>query len=112
MTAPTATCTRCGKPLTSARSIAAGYGPTCACRVRAVLRTIDMYAYGPAQIVKAIELVELGAIVRDGANWTAVASNGIDHYTVAPYTQTCTCPAGQHGRRCYHLLAATALAAA
>jgi hypothetical protein len=98
--------------LRSQSSIALGLGRTCARKVRLAAQSADLTVYKPAQIVKAIELVELAAIVRNGATWTAVASNGIDRYDVVPYSQTCTCPAEQKGRRCYHLLAATAIAAA
>lgn len=58
-----------------------------------------------AQLRKAIDLVATQRITacRDG-----YAVDG-DRYHVSAYRQTCTCPAGAHGRRCYHLAAAIAL---
>lgn len=68
--------------------------------------------FSGAQIEKAVELIEHGQIVRDGRVYRVTASDGHTHYDVDPYRQTCTCTAGQHGRRCYHLAAASYLAAA
>jgi hypothetical protein len=113
-TAPTAKCTRCGRTLRSATSIAAGMGRTCKAKVAAAARQINAAAaYKPAQVTKATELVELAAIVRVRfAVFTAVSSRGDDLYTVNAATRTCSCPAGEKGLACYHLAAAEILTAA
>lgn len=69
-------------------------------------------SYTPEQIVKATQLIQRRAIVSAGRTYIAVASDGVTRYEADPYRQTCTCTAGQHGHRCYHLAAAIALAAA
>ena len=110
--APTTKCTRCGRTLTSATSIARRYGRTCQAKVIAAAKVAD---HKPAQIAKAIELVELGGIVplRKGKNrvFVVVSSSGTDRYLTAP--QACTCKAGLRGiHPCYHRIAAQLIAAA
>lgn len=59
-----------------------------------------------AQISKAAELIEDGAVTSFGRGlYVVVGSNGVDRYIVNAADYTCTCPAGQHGRACYHLAA-------
>jgi hypothetical protein len=111
-------CAECGRTLTNLRSIAARRGPTCRARVAQAIATATtngkLAAYQPAQVAKAVEVVELAAIarVRRSTAWVVVSSHGNATYTVDIHTRTCTCPAGDHGRRCYHLAAAEILAAA
>lgn len=110
----TAKCTRCGRRLTSAKSVAAGYGPTCRAKVAKATSTItDTAAYKPAQVDKAAELIELGGIVpiRGRRVFRAVSSDGTRIYLTAP--QACNCAAGIKGQHvCFHRIAATILAAA
>ena len=101
-----ATCTRCHRPLRAATSLAQGMGRTCARRARTEAQ------YKPAQIEKATELIEDGAIaatpIRTGRGrrvFVVVASSGTDRYFTT--CTACTCPAGLKGRRCYHRLAVT-----
>jgi hypothetical protein len=110
----TTRCNRCGRTLRSATSIAAGYGPTCARKVRKASALVaTTTAYQPFQLDKAAELVEMGAIVRIRfAEFTAVSSRGDGVYTVNAAIRTCTCPAGERGVACYHLAAAEILTAA
>lgn len=115
MTTTTATstrCHRCGRVLRSATSIARGYGRTCSSKIAAAAKVVDLAAYKAEQQVKAMELIELGAIVRTGQTYLAVASDGSCSYEVDPAAGTCSCKAGQHGRPCYHLASALVLRAA
>lgn len=102
-------CLRCGRILRSTKSIAAGYGPTCAAKVRNA--QADLTDYKPAQINSARELIEDGAIIplRNHV-FTTVSSDGTETYL--SHTHTCNCPAGLAGRRCYHTAAARMLLAA
>lgn len=112
MNTTTARCTRCGRTLRSAQSIAAGMGRTCKAKV-AKAAELAAVAYKPFQVAKATELVELGAIVRTRfAVYTAVSSRGDATYTVNAALRTCTCPAGEKHVACYHLAAAEMLTAA
>jgi len=80
-------------------------GRTCARRARTEAQ------YKPAQIEKATELIEDGAIaatpIRTGRGrrvFVVVASSGTDRYFTT--CTACTCASGLRGRRCYHRLAA------
>ena len=107
-TAERVTCQDCGRTLRAARSIAARRGPTCAAKIRRAAKASDAK---PEQLAKAVELIDDGGIVpvsRPGI-YAATSSDGTTIYVVSLPDQTCTCPAGQHGRYCYHLAAATIL---
>jgi ribosomal protein L37E len=102
-------CLRCGRTLTSAKSQAAGYGPTCARHIRRA--AVDLTEYKPHQVTSARELIEDGAIVPlRSVVFIAVSSDGTETYKTAP--TACSCPAGLKGSRCYHTLAARLLLAA
>jgi hypothetical protein len=105
---PSRICTRCGRRLTAAKSVALGRGPRCEARVQAEAKTTPAK---PEQLAKALELLADGGVetLRAGRVWLVVASNGVDRYRTAP--MACTCPAGVRGRTCYHQLAARLLAA-
>lgn len=111
ITTPTR-CLRCGRILTATASITRGYGRRCSEKIttaaHAAAGTVK-----PAQLEKAVELIETGAIIpiRGHHVFRVIASNGIDRYTTAP--QSCTCAAGLKGIHvCYHRVAATVLTAA
>ncbi|GAA3718431.1 DUF6011 domain-containing protein [Streptomyces tremellae] len=102
-------CLRCGRRLTSAHSIATGYGPTCARHIRHA--AVDATDYKPHQIASARELIEDAAIVPvRGAVFAVVSTDGTETYLTHP--TNCTCTAGLRGARCYHQLAARLLLAA
>lgn len=102
-------CLRCGRPLHNATSQAAGYGPTCARRIRRA--TVDLADYKAHQVTSARELIEDGAIVPlRSVVFLTVSTDGTETYRSAP--TACSCPAGLKGARCYHQLAARLLLAA
>lgn len=72
-------CLGCGRPLTSASSIASRRGPVCHARVIAAASTARLDGYKPEAIDKAADLIEQAAIVptsRPGL-YTTVSSDGI-----------------------------------
>ena len=72
----------------------------------------DLTEYKPAQVDKAREAIEQGAILatsRPGI-YTAVSSDGTVTYLV--HRAACSCPAGQKSRACYHRAGVSLLEAA
>ncbi len=100
-------CQRCHRPLRTAKSRAAGYGPVCA-----RIRRAEAHGYSPQQIADARELIELGGIIRlRDLIFLVVSTDGLDiHRTDA--RGYCTCKAALKSRRCYHTAAARLLLAA
>lgn len=111
----TITCGRCGRPLRSTTSKTLGYGPTCHRKVRAAQNFVaELGDFKPVQMDKAAEVIELRGIVRtsrDGVFHLA-SSRGDAVYETDVHAASCTCPAGEKARRCYHLAAAIVLTAA
>jgi hypothetical protein len=108
--AATASCTRCGRKLTSAKSIAAGYGKGCAAKIAAATKTADLADFKTAQVEAARELIEDAAIIQIKRNvFRSVSSDGREQYLTAH--QNCNCPAGLRERRCYHTAAVRILTA-
>jgi hypothetical protein len=102
-------CLHCHRILTSAKSIALGYGPRCAKKIRNA--AVDTTDYKAHQVASARELIEDGAIIPlRSVIFIAVSTDGTETYKTAP--TACTCPAGTKGSRCYHQLAARLLLAA
>jgi hypothetical protein len=105
-------CERCHRALTSAASIARGRGRACQAKVDAVAAAAVDVIPAPA-LAKALQAIRDHAIVhRTRALYWAVSSNGKQTYEVDARAGSCTCAAGRHGRRCYHVYAAAILAAA
>lgn len=103
-------CLRCNRPLKSARSLADGMGRTCKAHVA---RAAKQATAKPAQVAKAVELIEVGGIIplRARRVFRTVSSDGTHTYLTAA-TGQCNCPAGLKGRGCYHVLGVQLLAAA
>ena len=102
MNATTCRCGRCDRPLSAAESVADGYGPICRARLLTAARSITSQ-YSPAQVTKAIEAVELGAVVRvDRDTHLVLSSDGTVAYEVDLPARSCTCRARVW---CYHLAA-------
>jgi hypothetical protein len=108
--ATTAHCHRCGRVLRAAKSIADGYGRTCA---RKVAEAAKAAALTDTQAVKVADALEAGAVSHRVRNlFQVVSSDGATVYDVDLAAGSCTCKAGQYGRVCYHLKSAAVLAAA
>lgn len=110
-TSGTARCLRpgCGRVLRSAKSVAAGYGPKCAAKIRAAAIAEIRADFSADQQAKADELIRDGGLVptnREGV-FRSVSSKGDATYLT--HSAACNCHAGLKGRRCYHLLAARIL---
>jgi hypothetical protein len=105
-------CLRCGRALRSAKSTAAGYGPTCQRKVREAAKAEIIATYKPHQIAKAEELIEQGALIplRTGI-YLAPSSDG--ERTYKAHRTACSCPAGIKGvHPCKHRIAAHILSLA
>lgn len=103
--APVVRCTRCGRRLR--KPSATGMGPVCTRKAKAALTTLADYT--PQQIEKAEELIELGGVIRlNAAEFEVIGSKGDRYVTDGA---RCGCPAGEHGRRCYHLAVVATIAA-
>jgi len=99
-------CHRCGRLLRSTKSVAAGLGPVCAAKI-AEAAIIAARTDPTTQVDKAVELIEDGAIVPVTPTvYLAVSTDGSVNYEVNALAGSCSCKAGQYGRRCFHLLAA------
>lgn len=101
-------CLRCRRPLQSAASIAAGYGPGCRAKVRKAGRTADLSAWSASQAEDAHELIDDGGVVpgpRPDVFWTVSTDGAEKHLT---HVNGCNCPNGlrtRPARPCYHRLA-------
>lgn len=105
----TGNCLRCGRVLTSLTSIATGYGPSCARKIRNAANEVT--GFQPHQVNSARELIEDAAIVQIRSTvFRVVSTDGAEIYLAHP--TNCTCPAGLKARACYHQLAARLLLAA
>ncbi|MFJ6561948.1 hypothetical protein ACIQMV_19220 [Streptomyces sp. NPDC091412] len=102
-------CLRCRRPLR--RPSPDGYGPRCRQKIRRTARA-DV-THPQWQVAKAVELLELGALVplRQNRVFLVVADDGEGVYRTAA-TGQCNCPAGLRSVRCYHSVAAHLVAAA
>jgi hypothetical protein len=106
--------TRClgpcgGRKLTSAKSVALGYGPVCFRKIREAALAEARADFSDKQQAMADELIRDGGLVptnRAGV-YRSVSSKGDATYLT--HSQACNCFAGLKGRRCYHLLAARVL---
>ena len=108
----TAKCLRCGHRIRAASSIAAKYGPVCRARIRLAAINEAVKGFAAAQVEKARELISDGGLIPTGRPgiFRAVSSKGTDRYLV--HSAVCNCPAGLHGRLCYHVAGARILVAA
>ena len=95
-------CLSCGRRLHSARSVARRRGPRCWSTVLRAALVALAGEYSQAQIDRAWELLELGAVVptRRRHVFRVISSDGSRTYLTA--ATGCNCPAGLHGRDCYH----------
>lgn len=110
-----ARCLKCHRILRNASPD--GLGPKCRRMVRRSARTSGPAGYHAWQVTKAVELLELGALIplRRHRSRTqiflTVSDDGSEVYRTAA-SGHCNCPAGLRGTRCYHAAAAAIVAAA
>jgi hypothetical protein len=107
----TATCTRCHATLTSAKSVAARIGRTCARLNRqeaAASVFTRTFKNADAARAKALQLLTDNALVptRHAGQYLATSSDGTAAYLVDTIERSCTCKGHQRVGRCYHLVAA------
>ena len=77
---------------------------------RSVAKQLAAFADAKAAQAKAVELVELGALIPlDRSRYLAVSSSGGDGYVVDVLEGSCTCRGYVYGAHCYHLVAAEML---
>ena len=101
----------CGRKLTSAKSVAAGYGRACLRKISQAQLDEAREGFTADQQAKADELIRDGGILAQAPGlYVAVSGKGDAHY--ATDGRSCTCAAGARDRRCYHQLAARVLAIA
>lgn len=67
--------------------------------------TVETSGYTAAQVEKATDAIEDGAVMRVGHLFLVVSSDGTTRYETAP-TGECSCMAAMYSRRCWHTLAA------
>lgn len=102
-------CALCGRALRASGRV---YGPGCARGLRAARARADLALFHDGLVDKAAQLVAEGGITGDGdGGFLAVSTCGTTVYVVRPAEGSCSCPAGVHGVRCYHLAAAAIMAA-
>ncbi|MGC0418368.1 hypothetical protein [Embleya sp. AB8] len=109
-TTETQRCLKCRRVLR--RLSPDGYGPKCR---RMVHRKPShrLNDYKPYQVAKAIELLEMGALIplRGNRIFLTVSDDGSEVYRTAA-TGQCNCPAGLRSVACYHAAAARLVSAA
>lgn len=100
MTATTepARCTRCRRPLRSAASVAAGYGPTCIRRERA-----DLGGFTPEQTAKAARVVEAGNVTKVRGGTDALFRVRGTYATYWTSYTDCSCEGARDRGSCYHI---------
>ena len=99
-------CKRCRRPLTSASSVALGYGPRCAAITAAVK------GLKPEQAEKVLEVISDGGVVATGRKGVyRVSSSKGDAAYLAHLNGNCTCAYGLRrtsamSKTCFHVAAA------
>ncbi|PRX91952.1 DUF6011 domain-containing protein [Allonocardiopsis opalescens] len=109
--ASTPRCLRCGRPLTSAASIARGYGKGCASLIRRAAVVADLDGFKSSQVDSAREAVADGAVLLLRGRVHQVVSSDGAHVHLAT-VEHCSCPAGLRGVRCWHIAAVRIVASA
>lgn len=97
-------CIRCHRALRSPASQRRGAGVWCAAKMRAAALAEAVRGFAEAQVEKAREAIADGALVAIRAGVYQVVSSKGDA-TYLSHSDVCNCPAGLHGRRCWHLAA-------
>lgn len=98
----------CGRHLTSAKSIAAGVGPTCAKKLAAQQAEVAA-RFKRDQVRRALGLISQGRVTPIQGTRTFAVVGATGGYVTSAVS--CTCPAGKNQHDCYHLVAAKLLTA-
>lgn len=101
-------CARCGRKLTSTKSVARGYGEQCA---KLAKRQAIVDTFKDTQVAKAQEVLDLNAYQRLGKiTFAVLSSDGNSMYTATD--DVCSCEAGKYGKHvCYHRISVMLLTA-
>ena len=100
----------CGRVLKSAKSVALGYGPKCAAKIRKAQLDEARAEFTDDQQAKADELIRDGGIVAHPHKGVFMAVSSKGDATYLCHAKGCVCPAGLKSRKpCYHQLAARVL---
>lgn len=94
-----ACCIRCGRKLTNKTSMRRGYGRKCRNHLNRAARQVAL-TFSETQVRKAANLLRSECVTWDGTESVYRVISGESIYWTSP--ERCTCPAGEHGRRCYH----------
>jgi hypothetical protein len=104
-------CTKCGRPIRSARALETSLGESCRRRVYRAARML--LASKSESAKKAADLLLDAPPIRlashGGRVWRTVNQDGQRTYLTT--IDHCTCPAGIHCRLCYHSAAVAVMAA-
>ena len=108
-------CLSCRHLISSAESLATGYGAGCRAKIRKAARTADLSEWTPRQLEDARELIEDGGVVPTArpSVFRTVSSDGSAVYLTS--ARFCGCANGlkaSQPRPCYHRLAVTLVHAA
>jgi hypothetical protein len=107
MDANTTKCRKCHRTIRTAASVALGYGPTCWRKVKQAAKAKAISQYKPHLIIKAQELLSLGALVPLRGNRVFLVPSSDGSQTYRTHRAACTCPAGAKGLHpCKHRIAA------
>jgi Family of unknown function (DUF6011)/SWIM zinc finger len=100
--APTGICISCHRVLKDPKSIERGRGPVCERKYRAAVEEAAKLT-SETQVEKALALLTAGGVVKNSQDsfYTVTTASGVYRTD----RTLCTCPAGQNGRTCYHLVA-------
>lgn len=103
-------CLRCDRPLRSKKARQDGAGEKCKRILDSKLREVldEFHAW---QVRKALDAISAGAFSSCGrGNFVVQSSKNPDEiYAVSVRHNVCTCQAGEHGVKCYHLAGARLL---
>ena len=105
----------CRHLISSAESLATGYGKGCRAKMRKAVKTADLSAWTPSQVEEARQAIEDGAVVpstREGV-FHVVSSDGSEVYRT--HRNGCTCTNGlktRPSRPCWHRCAVAIVLAA
>jgi Family of unknown function (DUF6011) len=91
----------CGRKLTASRSVARMVGPRCAKKMDARMAAA-LTEFKPETVRKALAAIADGRFTREPGSVSCWSSQDTGPKYQGITRWTCPCPAGEHGRKCYH----------